>query len=429
MAAKVYRISEGVEGLFVKNERFNTTSISFNFYLPLQKETAASYALLPFVLTTCGEKYPDFSVLNYRLERLYGAQLDAVAEKLGDYQLLKLRMSVINDKYTFESESLIKRACDMLLSLIFEPKAENGAFCADDLAREKRKAIEHVKGEMSEKRVYAKNRLIEEMYKGSCYGTPKCGTVEDIEAITEALLYEMWQKMLATAYIRVQVIGAAVPQGLFEEIGRRFENTERYNITDCTKSQPTAAADKPRTVTERQAIQQGKLVMGFSSDTAGDDDNTMPLMVMTDIFGGGPYSRLFDNVREKMSLCYYCSASSSRVKGLITVESGVEEQNAEKAEKAISEQLEIMKKGEFTDFEFSSSVKSLRDSLNSYNDSQPLLDLWYALKAVNKNLYSPEDIAEKISAVTRDEIIAAANGVKLHTVYKLLPKDEKTGGS
>lgn len=425
MAAKVYRISEGVEGLFVKNERFNTTSISFNFYLPLEKETAASYALLPFVLTTCGEKYPDFSVLNYRLERLYGAQLDAVAEKLGDYQLLKLRMSVINDKYTFESESLIKRACDMLLSLIFEPKAENGAFCAEDLAREKRKAIEHVKGEMSEKRVYAKNRLIEEMYKGSCYGTPKCGTVEDIEAITEASLYEMWQKMLATAYIRVQVIGAAVPQGLFEEIGRRFENTERYNITDCTKSQPTAAADKPRTVTERQAIQQGKLVMGFSSDTAGDDDNTMPLMVMTDIFGGGPYSRLFDNVREKMSLCYYCSASSSRVKGLITVESGVEEQNTEKAEKAISEQLEIMKKGGFTDFEFSSSVKSLRDSLNSYNDSQPLLDLWYALKAVNKNLYSPEDIAEKISAVTRDEIIAAANGVKLHTVYKLLPKEEK----
>lgn len=425
MAAKVYRISEGVEGLFVKNERFNTTSISFNFYLPLQKETAASYALLPFVLTTCGEKYPDFSVLNYRLERLYGAQLDAVAEKLGDYQLLKLRMSVINDKYTFESESLIKRACDMLLSLIFEPKAENGAFCADDLAREKRKAIEHVKGEMSEKRVYAKNRLIEEMYKGSCYGVPKCGTVEDIEAITETSLYEMWQKMLATAYIRVQVIGAAVPQGLFEEITRRFENTERYNITDCTKSQPTAAADKPRTVTERQAIQQGKLVMGFSSDTVGDDDNTMPLMVMTDIFGGGPYSRLFDNVREKMSLCYYCSATSSRVKGLITVESGVEEQNAEKAENAILEQLEIMKKGEFTDFEFSSSIKSLRDSLNSYNDSQPLLDLWYALKAVNKNLYSPEDIAEKISAVTRDEIITAANGVKLHTVYKLLPKEEK----
>ena len=425
MAAKVYRISEGVEGLFVKNERFNTTSISFNFYLPLQKETAASYALLPFVLTTCGEKYPDFSVLNYRLERLYGAQLDAVAEKLGDYQLLKLRMSVINDKYTFESESLIKRACDMLLSLIFEPKAENGAFCTDDLAREKRKAIEHVKGEMSEKRIYAKNRLIEEMYKGSCYGTPKCGTVEDIEAITETSLYEMWQKMLATAYIRVQVIGAAVPQGLFEEITRRFENTERYNITDCTKSQPTAAADKPRTVTERQAIQQGKLVMGFSSDTVGDDDNTMPLMVMTDIFGGGPYSRLFDNVREKMSLCYYCSATSSRVKGLITVESGVEEQNTEKAEKAILEQLEIMKKGEFSDFEFSSSVKSLRDSLNSYNDSQPLLDLWYALKAVNKNLYSPEDIAEKISAVTRDEIITAANGVKLHTVYKLLPKEEK----
>ena len=97
--------------------------------------------------------------------------------------------------------------------------------------------------------------------------------------------------------------------------------------------------------------------MGFSSDTAGDDDSTMPLMVMTDIFGGGPYSRLFDNVREKMSLCYYCSASSSRVKGLITVESGVEEQNAEKAEKAISEQLEIMKRASLPNLSFRHRLK------------------------------------------------------------------------
>ena len=84
MSAKIYRLSDGVEGLFIKNERFNTTSVSFNFYLPLKRETAAAYALLPFIMTTCGEKYPDFSVLNYKLNRLYGAQLDAAAEKLGN---------------------------------------------------------------------------------------------------------------------------------------------------------------------------------------------------------------------------------------------------------------------------------------------------------------------------------------------------------
>lgn len=422
MSAKLYELSSGVEGLFIKNERFNTTSVSFNFYLPLKAETAAVYALLPFMLTTCGEKYPDFSVLNYRLARLYGAELAASAEKLGDCQLLRMRISVINDRLTFDSESVVKQASEMLLSLVFEPKAENGAFADEDLAREKRKAIEHIKGELAEKRIYAKNRLIEEMYRGSAYGTPKCGTVEEVEAVTGKSLYDAWREMLSSAFVRIQVIGASVPARLFEDIAERFASVPRGGITDCRCCEPTKAAET-RYVTEKMNVRQGKLVMGFSSEMHGDDDDSLPVMVMTDIFGGGPYSRLFANVREKLSLCYYCSASSVRQKGLITVESGVEAGNAERAEKEILNQLDIVKKGGFSDFEFDSSKKSIIDSLNTYNDSQVSLDLWYALKIYNRGLYTPEDIAEKISAVTRDEVVAAAQGVKLHTVYKLLPKE------
>lgn len=425
MSAKIYSLSDGAEGLFIKNERFNTTSVSFNFYLPLSADTAAEYALLPFMLTTCGAKYPDFSVLNFKLSRLYGARLDASAEKLGDYQLLRMRISVINDKYTFDSESLLSRATDMLLSLVFEPKAENGAFCGEDLSREKRKAVEHIKGEISEKRIYAKNRLIEEMYKGEAYGVPKCGTAEDVEKITGEGLYKAWEDMLKKAYVRVQVIGASLPPRLFEGIAEKFGSIKREDITDCKLNKHTAAVKTPNEITERMAVKQGKLVMGFSSDMCGDDDLSLPLMVMTDIFGGGPYSRLFANVREKMSLCYYCSASAVRGKGLITVDSGVEAENADKAKTEILNQLDAVKKGEFTDFEYEASLKSLRDSLNSYNDSQVMLDTWYALKAGNKTLYSPEEIGEKISAITREDIINAAKGVELHTVYKLLPKGEK----
>ena len=425
MSAKIYVLSDGAEGLFIKNERFNTTSVSFNFYLPLSADTAAAYALLPFILTTCGAEYPDFSVLNFKLSRLYGARLEASAEKLGDFQLLRMRISVINDKYTFDSESLLKRAIDMLLSLIFKPKTENGAFCEEDLSREKRKAIEHIKGEISEKRIYAKNRLIEEMYKGNAYGVPKCGTVEDVEKITGESLYKAWEDMLKKAFVRVQVIGASIPPRLFETVAESFENINRCEITDCKTSEPTAAVQEPKEIIERMAVKQGKLVMGFSSDMCGDDDISLPLMVTTDIFGGGPYSRLFANVREKMSLCYYCSASAVRQKGLVTVDSGVEAENAEKAQKEISDQLDAVKNGEFTDFEFEASLKSLRDSLNSYNDSQVLLDTWYALKAGNRTLYSPEEIAAKVAEITREDIVNAAKGIKLHTVYKLLPKEEK----
>lgn len=423
MTQKTISLCDGVEGLFIQNNRFNTTSVSFNFYLPTTKEKVAHNALLPFVLTSCSKDYPDFSALNLKLNKLYGAKLDASCEKYGDCQLLCMRISVIDDRFSLDGDSLILQASELLLNLIFNPNTQNGAFCEVDVTREKRKAIEHIKGEIAEKRIYAKNRLISEMFKGTPYGIPKCGTVEDVEAITPKSLYKAWEEMLATAFVRVHIVGNAIPSKFFETIKECFQGINRHNITDCKICKATQRAQKVNTVFEKMDVKQGKLVMGFSSDVYGDDDLSLPLLVMCDIFGGGPYSRLFTNVREKLSLCYYCAASSVRYKGLLTVDSGVEVENADKAIDEILNQLEIMKKGEFSDNEFDSSIKSICDSLNTYYDSQNSLDLWYALKINNQNLYSPEDIIEKIKTITREDVIYAANGVNLHTVYKLLPKE------
>lgn len=423
MSNKIISLDNGVEGLFIQNHRFNTTSVSFNFYLPMHKATVADNALLPFVLTSCSKDYPDFTALNLKLNKLYGARLDASCEKFGDCQLLRMRISVIDDKFSFDSDSLVKQASELLMNLIFNPNTHDGAFCDSDVNREKRKAIEHIKGEIAEKRIYAKNRLISEMFKETPYGIPKCGTVEDVEAITSKSLYTAWVNMLKTAFVRVHVVGGAVPTGLFEGIKEKFGQIERQNITDCKICKATVPAKKVNTVFEKMDVKQGKIVMGFSSEMYGDDDLSLPLMVMCDIFGGGPYSRLFTNVREKMSLCYYCTASSVRYKGFLTVDSGVETENAQKAIDEILNQLEIMKKGEFSQNEFDSSIKSICDSLKTYYDSQNSLDLWYALKINNQNLYSPEDIIEKIKQITKEDVVYAAKGVNLHTIYKLLPKE------
>lgn len=426
MSSKITLKTDGIEGLFIANNRFNTTSVSFNFYLPMCKETVAENALLPFILTSCSKDYPSFTALNLKLNKLYGARVNSSCEKYGDYQLLRMSVSVIDDKFSFDSDSLVKEASELLLKLIFNPSVENQAFLEADVEREKRKAIEHIKGEIAEKRIYAKNRLISEMFAGTPYGIPKCGTVDDVKKVTPQSLYKAWQNMLETAFVRINVVGAAVPPKLFEDIKQKFETVNRHNITDCKTCTHTIPKEQVSTVVDKMDVKQGKLVMGFSTDLYGNDDVSLPLMVMCDIFGGGPYSRLFTNVREKMSLCYYCSASSVRSKGLLTVDSGIEVQNADKAITEILNQLEIMKKGEFTDSEFDSSIKSICDSLNTYYDSQGALDLWYALKVNCENIYSPKDISEKITRITKEDVISAAKGVKLHTVYKLLPKEDAT---
>lgn len=422
MSAKLTPLSNGVEGLFLKNSRFSTTLISFNFYLPLEREKVAQRALLPFILTTCSKKYPDFSKLNYKLNKLYGATLEATAEKTGDLQLLKISVSVIDDRYALDNEPLTEQACELLMRLIFEPKVENGAFFEEDVEREKRKAIEHIRGEFSDKRLYAKKRLIEEMYSDTVYGAPKCGTEQEVAALTGEQLYLAWKELISNAFVRVNVISSNLPQNLFSAITERFEAVERCNITDCHSTVPTARALEIKDITERMDVAQGKLALGFSSDVSGTDENTAHLYVMGDIFGGGPYSRLFSNVREKMSLCYYCAASTIRVKGLLTVDSGVEEQNVEKALSEILAQLEIVKRGEFDDFEFEASKKSICDSLRTIDDSQVTLDSWFSVKIANKSIMTPLEFAQTVAEVTREQVVEAAKGIHLNTVYRLLPK-------
>lgn len=426
MLPEITSLGEGIVGQFIKNDRFNTTLISFNFYLPLKKETVAENALLPFVLTTCSEKYPDFSKLNYKLTRLYGAELISSCEKVGDYQLLKMAISVINDKYTIDKEDLTAQACELLCDLIFKPKAENGEFALEDTEREKRKAIEHIKGELNEKRLYAKRRLVEEMFKGEAYGISKCGTVEQVEAITGKSLYTAWENMLKSGYVRINVVSSALPRGLFESISQSFERINREKVTDCKVNTPLAPVKSVRTVTENMDITQGKLVLGFTSDISGADRETLALTLMCDIFGGGPYSRLFNNVREKLSLCYYCAVGLVKIKGFLTVDCGIDSKNEEKAIKAITDQLFIMKKGMFTDFEFESAVKSTKDSLKTYYDSQAMLDMWYSLKIFEENPPSPEELSQLISTVTREEICEAAKGIELHTIYSLKPCEVKS---
>lgn len=422
MPLKSKRIADNADGILIRSNKFNTTLISFNFYLPLSEKTVAEYALLPFVLTTCGKQYPDFSELNFKLSRLYGAELIASSEKVGDLQLLKVGISVINNRFTLDNDDLLSSAAEMLESLIFDPKAENGEFSSEDVEREKNKAVQHILGEFSEKRIYSKKRLIEEMYKNKPYGVPKCGTAEQIKAITGKSLYDAWKNVLSEAYIRVNVISESLPASLFAEIGEKLSNFDRSHTADISGNINLCPAEVPFRVDEKSDVTQCKLAMGFTSELSGSDKETSALMLACDIFGGGPYSKLFSNVREKMSLCYYCAARCVKIKGLVTVESGVEPDNIEKTESAVLEELKKLQSGEISDFEFESSKKSCIDSLNSFSDNQGLLDTWYSLKIFESEPLDPEGLAEILNRVEKEDVINAAKGIKLHTVFRLLPK-------
>lgn len=425
MAYNIVSLAEGAKGIFIENKRFNTTLISFHFYLPLSKENMAADALLPYLLTSCSEEFKSYSKLNIELLRLYGAELSCSVSKNGDSMHTRISISVINDKFALDKESIVKKATDLLSSLIFKPSLENGSFKEEDIKREKRKTIERIEGEINDKRSFAKTRLLNEMFKDDPYGIFTYGTVEDVLKLDGKILYSAWQRLLLNAYIRVSVVGNELPIGIFEKLGEEFSKYKRTNINDPEKTTPLKSIKEPREVTENYKVSQGKLTMGFSSEVYGQGKESFPLLLAADIFGGGPYSKLFTNVREKQSLCYYCSAAATRKKGYVMVSSGIDDKNADRVVDAVLKELSAIQKGEFDDFTLSASKKAITDSLGSYYDSAVALDSWYSAYALKGEVLTPQDAIKEIEKITKEQVVTAAQGLKLHTVYKLLSQEDK----
>ena len=409
------KLFEGVELCAVSADGFKTACASLSFVVPLG-EKASLFALVPNVLTRSCKDYPDVTSVERKLALLYGAEIIVDVTKSGENQILKIETSCIDDRFSIGEESITNECLKLLFQMVFEPRLENGAFCADDVESEKRLLAERLIAENSDKRTYAKNRCNEIMFENELYGIHRYGTVEDIEKITPASLYEAYKEMLSKSKILVCVSGGSFSnvEELLEKYisddDRKAELNETLYVEEC---------EDVKYVKEQESVKQGKLVMGFRLGMRGEDDDYAARRVMVDLFGGSPHSKLFTVVREKMSLCYYCSAMMFRHKGVMLVQSGIESYNEEKAKNAILAQLEDIKNGNFTEDDIASSVKSLEDGFRSVSDSAESVANWFTSQVCSDKYLYPEDFIEQFKKVTREDIIKAAKAVTLDTVFML----------
>lgn len=416
-------ISEGIELCNITAEGFKSAFVTINFVMPLG-EKASHYALVPNVLTRSSSKYPDLISIEKKLALLYGAEVAVDVTKKGEHQVIRMAVSCIDDRFAFDGESITAECSELLFELVFNPKLENGAFGAQEVESEKRILCERLAAEMSDKRIYAKNRCEEIMFADEAYGIHRLGSVDGINSITPETLYEAYLEILKSAKITVCVSGKTDYDAVKKLVIDYTKGLERKIISGKTVF--VEAAKEVKNKKEKESVKQGKLVMGFRLGMTDENDNYAARRVMGDLFGGSPHSKLFTIVREKMSLCYYCSAQIIKAKGVMFVQSGIESYNEEKAKNAILQQLEDIKNGEFSDSGVESSIKALEDSFNSVSDSPEALDSWFMSQCVSGNYKYPEDYIEEFKKITREDIIKAAQAVTLDTVFML--EGETEGG-
>lgn len=405
-----------------ETDRFTTSSITVSIAVPLDPNAASANAILPYLLTRSSEKYKTYMELNKKLASLYGAALVGANGKHGDTYVIRMTVAFIDNKFAFDGEDISLDAARLLFDMLFKPNLKDGVFDSEELEKEKRLAAERIEAKLNDKRTYARERCEEIMCEGDVYSTNVDGTVEGILALTPSSVYTAYLNLIRGGRIQINAVGNINGQ----EIANLFETylsavaREPYMLFTSV----LYSAENVKRVTEELPVKQGKLVLGFRAGMVDPDADFAKIRIMTDIFGGGTYSRLFMNVREKMSLCYYCSARLYSTKGIILVQSGIEDEKAEIAITEIQNQLKDLANGNVSDEDLSSSLRSLTDAYKKVIDAPDTIDAWLFAHENDDEIVTPDMLTEKIKNVTKEEIIEAAKAVTLDTIY-LLKNSEK----
>ena len=417
-------IENGVSLICVNTGRFKTNEIAVSLALPLKKETASANALMINLISRKSEEFPSLLMLNKQLAGLYGATLLAGVSKVGECQVLKLGITCLDDRFSLDGASISLDSIKLLLSMLFKPRFnEKHMFFDEDIESEKRILIEKLEAEENEKRIYILRQAEKAMFGDEPYGINRFGTIEDIRSLTAADIKNAWENALSSAKIMFTIVGNADEDKAAGCISDAFSAVNR-NYSELPEAVFVPHCDKPREHMERIDVNQGKLVLGFRVNLKPDDELAAAMRSFCDIFGGGPYSKLFANVREKLSLCYYCSARYTRLKSMILIQCGCNEENMDKAVNEILNQLEIIKNGDFEE-EFSSSKIGLTDAIMSVNDAPDAIEAWYTGQITDKKIKTPDESAAENNSVAMEQIKKCASLLTLDTIYKLsAPKEE-----
>ncbi|ACL74853.1 EF-P 5-aminopentanol modification-associated protein YfmF [Ruminiclostridium cellulolyticum] len=423
---KLCRLFEknGIAVYNINSDRFKTNTINIFFQDNLNKDSVALNALFPSVLRRGCKGLPTIKEINLYLEKLYGAVFDCGIVKKGERQIIHFYFEYISDKYTNDSQRNFEKAFEFLMNIIFRPELKDGTFNEQYVEQEKNNLKMIIEGRTNDKVQYSMERCYELMCMDEPFGLYEYGTVEQIDEITNDRLYEHYKKKIESLPAEIFITGEIDDKDI-AFIKEKLSKVERSTPQKLNSSIILKCVKDVREYEDKMDVNQAKLCMGFRTHVQPADNDYYALMVFSGLLGGGMHSKLFQNVREKAGLAYYVFAGLEKFKGLMVIASGIDINNKNTAQEIIMKQLDEIRLGNITEYEFEATLKSLKTGIMSLKDSQLYVVDFYLSQLINGTHDTMETLVEKINRVTVDDIIKVANKVQLDTVYFLTSKSHE----
>ena len=415
-------IKKGITIHNIATSKFKTNLFAVFLALPLERENVTKNALITAILRRGTQNIQSQDLISKKLEEMYGASFDCGIEKTGDNHIMKFYLEAINEEFIPEKEELTKKCIDILFDIIFNPLLENNGFKQEYVESEKNNLKQIIESKIDNKRVYALERCIEEMFKNEPYGLYRYGYVEDLDKITPQNLYEYYKKLINECKIDIFVSGTIDNEKVNhmiennEQIKKLNERQARYNVISEKTNQ--GEVKEVNTVEEHMQVGQGNLVIGLDINFQNDNSKFIA-SVYNAILGGGANSKLFQNVREKESLAYTAGSTYKRQKNVIFIRCGIEIANFEKALETIKLQLTDIKEGKFSEEDINNAKELITESIRGISSEQDTEITYYYGQELSDNFVPLDEYIERINNVTIKDVQELANKTFIDTIYFL----------
>jgi predicted Zn-dependent peptidase len=410
-------ILPGVTLRCIHDSRFKQSALSIQLLRPMTQAEAALNALLPAILLRGCREYPDLQLITQRLDDLYGASIGTLVRRIGDYQTTGFYCGFMEDRFALPGDEILAPMIRFAAQLLLEPVMEDGGFSRDFVESEKKNLISTIDSERSDKRTYAAGQLLKIMCQNDTFGIPRLGETEQVEAIDHISAYAHYQKILRESPIEIFYVGSATAEQVAAILTPELSRIERdpHPLPAQTPFQNAAGREE----SETQQIAQAKLALGFVTPITNHDPRFAAMQIMNAIFGSGMTSKLFMEVREKMSLCYAIGSGYYGSKGIMTVNAGIDGSKQKEVKEAIFAQLEACRAGNISENELSAAKESILSGLRSVYDSPGAIEGFFSTAAISGLGRTPEVYAQQIRAVTVDDVVEAARTVTFHSAFFL----------
>lgn len=404
-----------------RDTRFKQGCLTLQLVRPMAAEESAMNALIPAVLLRGTRRHPDLRSITQRLDALYGAALGPMVRRVGDYLNTGISLSFMDDRFALPGDRVLEPMLDFLREVLLDYPVENQGFRADFVESEKINLISTIEAERNDKRIYTMNQMMRKLCSGDAFGLPRLGEKEQVAAVTPQGLLSHYRRILSESPIELFYVGSAEPRLIAGKLTGIFEGLPRNVLT--LPPQTGLQGGEVGDFTETMEVSQGKLSMGFYTPITNRMPQFPAMQILNTVFGAGMTSKLFMQVREKMSLCYSIGSSYYGTKGIVVVNAGVDFDKMDLTREEILRQLDLCRQGKISNEELKSAREALLSGLRATHDSPGAIESYYATAALSGMPLTVSEYAAAVEAVTREDVAAAAQTLELRVSYFLRGED------